>query len=52
MKAASHPPYSPDLAGSDFSIFDFLKGYFASLSFENVNELLENVRAFFGISTK
>jgi hypothetical protein len=44
MKAAPHPPYSPDLAPSDFPPFDSIKGCLAGLSFENSDELLERVR--------
>jgi histone-lysine N-methyltransferase SETMAR len=44
MKAAPHPPYSPDLAPSDFDLFGYIKGCLAGLSFENADELLESVR--------
>jgi hypothetical protein len=45
MKAAPHPPYSPDLAPPDFYLFGHIKGCLAGLSFENADELLESVRA-------
>jgi hypothetical protein len=41
MKPASHPPYSPDFAPSDFFLFDYIKGCLADFWFENADELLE-----------
>jgi hypothetical protein len=39
MKSAPHPPYSPDLAPSDFYIFGYLKKCSAGLSFEDADQL-------------
>jgi hypothetical protein len=44
MKAAPHPPHSPDLVPSDFCLFGYIKGCLACISFENADELLESVR--------
>jgi hypothetical protein len=40
MKLAPHPPYSPDLAPSDFYVFRYVKRCLAGLSFENADQLL------------
>jgi hypothetical protein len=40
MKSASHPPYSPNLAPSDFYLFEYVKRCFAGLSFEDAYQLL------------
>jgi hypothetical protein len=40
MKSASHPPYSPDLAPSDFYLFGYVKRCLAGLSFEDADQLL------------
>jgi hypothetical protein len=40
MKSAPHPPYSPDLAPSDFCLFGYVKRGLAGLSFENADQLL------------
>jgi hypothetical protein len=40
MKSAPHPPYSPDLAPSDFYLFGYVKRCLACLSFEDANQLL------------
>jgi hypothetical protein len=37
MKSAPHPPYSPDLAPSDFYLFGDVKRYLAGLSFEDAD---------------
>jgi histone-lysine N-methyltransferase SETMAR len=39
MKRASHPPYSADLAPSDFYLFGHVKGCLAGNAFENADEL-------------
>jgi histone-lysine N-methyltransferase SETMAR len=39
MKRALHPPYSPDLAPSDFSLFGYVKGCLADHSFESTDAL-------------
>jgi hypothetical protein len=43
MKSASHPPYSPDVAPSDFYLFGYVKRYLAGLSFEDADQLLAPV---------
>jgi hypothetical protein len=43
MKSALHPPYSPDLAPSDFSLFGYVKRCLADLSFEDADQLLAAV---------
>jgi hypothetical protein len=43
MKSAPHPPYSPDLAPSDFYIFGYVKWCLAGLSFEDPDQLLTAV---------
>jgi hypothetical protein len=43
MKSASHPPYSPDLAPSDFYLFGYVKRCLAGLSFEDADQLLAAV---------
>jgi hypothetical protein len=43
MKSAPHPPYSPDLAPSDFYLFVYVKKCLAGLSFEDADQLLAAV---------
>jgi hypothetical protein len=43
MKSAPHPPYSPDLAPSDFYLFGYVKRCPAGLSFEDADQLLAAV---------
>jgi hypothetical protein len=43
MKLASHPPYSPDLAPSDFYLFEHVKRCLAGLSFGDADHLLAAV---------
>jgi hypothetical protein len=43
MKSAPHPPYSPDLAPSDFYLFAYVKKCLAGLSFEDADQLLAAV---------
>jgi histone-lysine N-methyltransferase SETMAR len=43
MKSAPHPPYSPDLAPSNFYLFGYVKRCLARLSFEDVDQLLAAV---------
>ena len=38
-----HPPYSPDLAPSDFYLFKFLKKKFRGMRFEDEEELADTV---------
>jgi histone-lysine N-methyltransferase SETMAR len=40
MKSVLHPPYSPDLAPSDFYLFGYVKRCLAGLSFEDAHQLL------------
>jgi hypothetical protein len=40
MKSAPHPPYSPDLAPSDFYLFGYAKKCLAGFSFEDADQLL------------
>jgi hypothetical protein len=44
MKSAPHPPYSPDLALSDFYLFWYVKRCLASFSFEEADQLLAAVK--------
>jgi hypothetical protein len=39
MKSAPYPPYSPDLAVSDFYLFGYVKRCVAGLSFEDADQL-------------
>jgi hypothetical protein len=39
-----HPPYSPDLAPSDFHLFGSLKDVLHGTHFEDVNSIIEAVR--------
>jgi hypothetical protein len=39
MKSAPHPPYSPDLAPSDFYFFGYVKRCLAGLSFEDADQI-------------
>jgi hypothetical protein len=39
MKTAHHPLYSPDLAPSNFYLFDYVTGCLAVFPFESINEL-------------
>jgi hypothetical protein len=43
MKSTPHPPYSPDLAPSDFYLFGYDKRCLAGLLFEDVDQLLAAV---------
>jgi histone-lysine N-methyltransferase SETMAR len=40
MKLAPHPPYSADLALSDFCLFGYVNRCIAGLSFEDADQLL------------
>jgi transposase len=40
-----HPPYSPDLAPSDYRLFIYLKNWLGSQRFNN-NELMEAVKTY------
>jgi hypothetical protein len=43
VKSALHPPYSPDLAPSDFYLFGHVKRCLAGLLFEDADQLLAAV---------
>jgi histone-lysine N-methyltransferase SETMAR len=46
MKSVPHPPYSHDLAPSDFYLFGYVKRCLAGLSFEEADQLLAAVEGF------
>jgi hypothetical protein len=48
MKSAPHPPYSPDLAPSNFYLFGYVKRCLAGLSFEDAYQLLAAVKGILG----
>jgi hypothetical protein len=48
MKSAPHPPYSLDLALSDFYLFGYVKRCLAGLSFEDADQLLAAVEGVLG----
>jgi hypothetical protein len=52
MKSAPYPPYSPDLAPSDFCLFGDAKRCFAGLSFEDADQLLAAVEGVLEASKK
>jgi hypothetical protein len=39
-----HPPYSPDLAPSDYHLFTYLNNWLGSQRFNNTEELMEGVK--------
>jgi hypothetical protein len=39
-----HPPYSPDLAPSDYHLFTYLKNWLRSQRFNNNEEFMEGVK--------
>ena len=43
MKPAPHPPYSPDLAPSDFYLFGYVKGRLTGQEFESREHLFEAI---------
>jgi hypothetical protein len=44
MKQASHPPYSPDLAPSDFCLLGYVKGRLMGYCAETPSEFLVRIR--------
>jgi hypothetical protein len=44
MTRAPHPPYSPDLAPSDFFLFGAVKRQLSKCSFDHVDDLLTAVQ--------
>jgi transposase len=51
-RRASHPPYSPDLAPSDFFLFGALKEKLAGSSFSGPDDLISAIHQKFGEFTK
>jgi transposase len=47
MKQAPHPPYSPDMAPSDFFLFGYVKRKLMGYHAERPSELLIRIRAIF-----
>ena len=43
-KVLRHPPYSPELAPSDYHLFGPLKEYLDGKSFRNNEEVIQNVQ--------
>lgn len=43
LKRAPHPPYSPDIAPSDFFLFGYVKGKMEGCHFESRDEVIEKV---------
>ena len=43
LKGAAHPPYSPDLAPSDFHLFGKLKKKIAGMEFASEDELSSEI---------
>jgi hypothetical protein len=43
MRKAHHPPYSPDLAPSDFTLFGYIKTNLSDTSFDEGEELLSAI---------
>jgi hypothetical protein len=44
MKRVPHPPYSPDLALSDFYLFGHVKRYLTGHTFDNADDLFGAVQ--------
>lgn len=45
MELVWHPPYSPNMAPSDFHVFPFLKKYLGGMKFE-MDEEMQEIRAY------
>jgi histone-lysine N-methyltransferase SETMAR len=43
LRLASHPPYSPDLAPSDFFLFGYVNEHFKGMVFLSYEELLDAI---------
>lgn len=52
LKRAPHPPYSPDLAPSDFYLFNKIKKQLEGLKFNSKEELFKKLIEIFNIITK
>jgi histone-lysine N-methyltransferase SETMAR len=48
FRRMEHPPYSPDLAPCDFSLFGAMKQAFAGRHFDTIDDLFMDVEAFLG----
>jgi hypothetical protein len=48
MRRAPHPPYSPDLAPSDFYLFDYIKHLLLGCEFTDRDSLLQGVSDILG----
>jgi hypothetical protein len=48
MRRDPHPPYSPDLAPSDFYLFDYIKQLLLGCEFTDRDSLLQGVREIVG----
>ena len=46
FELVDHPPYSPDLALSDFNLFPRLKEHLRGKTFEDDSEVLAEIEAF------
>jgi hypothetical protein len=44
LELFDHPPYSPDLATSDYHLFTYLKNLLGSQRFNSNEELMEGVK--------
>jgi hypothetical protein len=45
----NHPPYSPDLAPSNYHLFTYLKNWLRSQRFNNNEELMEGVKTWLSL---
>jgi hypothetical protein len=52
VKLSPHPPYSPDMAPSDFFLFGYIKQKIAGQEFVSLDDLLEAIREEFGRLSK
>jgi hypothetical protein len=48
MRRVPHPSYSPDLAPSDFYLFDYIKQFLLGCEFTDRDSLLQGVRDILG----
>jgi hypothetical protein len=52
MRRVPHPPYSPDLASSDFCLFDYIKQLLLGCEFTDRDSLLQGVKDILGAIEK
>jgi histone-lysine N-methyltransferase SETMAR len=52
MGQAPHPPYSPDLASSDFYLFGYLKDRLQGQHFQDLDQLFDAITALTGTIEK